>query len=249
MEIMELVKPGSWIDSDDSQWSRNVERIISQLESCFNEAFVSLLFFDREIANVQGAFESRREWLEDREERIQIQKSIEHEFDLSVFENHDKLSKKVESILNQKKLNEGKLPSYLQHSLPFIYAKSFLYSLDTIEKIINILPEEPEVQSRISKIKMMMGEAFPDLIHVRDSSHHIEDRVLGKKRGKLIELQPIDDGGIKSEGGVLVISHLSGSSFGCTMGNGSYGKVDVTRETLEVVRDIIQKVIDSFKWK
>ena len=67
MEIMELVKRGSWIDSDDSQWSRNVERIISQLESCFNEAFVSLLFFDREIANVQGAFESRREWLEDRE--------------------------------------------------------------------------------------------------------------------------------------------------------------------------------------
>ena len=249
MEILELFKDGNWIDNEDSQLACNVGRIIEQLESCFNEALVSLILFDREKEKILDTTKLEKEWLEDREKRIQIQASIKHEFDLSVFGNYDKLSRKVESILNQEKLTEGKLPSFLQKRLSFIYAKSFLYSLDTIAKLINTLSDQIVDSTEVSKIKSMMGEKFPDLLHVRDSSHHIEDRVLGKHRKKIIELQSIDSDGIKTGGGVLVLSHLSGSSFSCTMYDGHLGKVDVTRETLNIVRDIIQRVIDSFKWK
>lgn len=249
MEILELFKDGNWIDNEDNQLACNVERIIEQLESCFNEALVSLILFDREKEKFLDTTKLKKEWLEDREKRLQIQATVEHEFDLSVFGNYDKLSKKVESILNQEKLNEGKLPSYLQNSLSFIYAKSFLYSLDTIAKLINTLSNQIGDSAELSKINSMMCENFPDLLHVRDSSHHIEDRVLGKQRKKFIELQPIDSDGIKTDGGALVLSHLSGSSFSCTMFDGHLGKVDVTRESLNIVRDIIQRVIDSFKWK
>lgn len=249
MEILELFKDGNWIDNEDSQLACNVERIIEQLESCFNEALVSLILFDREKEKLLDATKSKKERLEDREKRIKIRASIEHEYDLSVFGNYDKLSRKVKSILNQEKLNEGKLPNFLQNRLSFVYAKSFLYSLDTIEKLINTLSNQIGDSAEISKIKSMMGEKFPNLRHVRDSSHHIEDRVLGKHRKKVIELQPINSDGIKTNGGVLVLSHLSGSSFSCTMCDGHLGKVDVTRETLNIVRDIIQRIIDSFKWK
>ncbi|EPB2247024.1 hypothetical protein ACRC59_000346 [Citrobacter youngae] len=249
MEILELFKDGNWIDNEDSQLACNAERIIKQLESCFNEALVSLILFDREKEKFSDTTKLKKEWSEDREKKIQIQASIEHEFDLSVFVNHDKLSRKVESIFNQEKLNEGTLPSFLQNSLPFIYAKSFLYSLDTIEKLINTLSNQISDSAELSAIKGLMSENFPDLLHVRDSSHHIEDRVLGKHRKKVIELQPIDSDGIKTDGGVLVLSHLSGSSFSCTMFDGHLGKVDVTRETLNIVRDIIQRIINSFKWK
>ncbi|UQQ24098.1 hypothetical protein [Citrobacter freundii] len=249
MEILELVKTGNWIDNDDRQWAWNIERIVSQLEHCFNEAFVSLILFDREKNTEFSLVEMEKQWLEDRERRNQIESSIKHDFDLKKSDDREKLIQKVESILNQEKLNNGDLPRYLKHEVQFIYAKSFLYSLDTIAKLINVLSIQPGVPDEISKIKDFMGENFPDLTNVRDSSHHTEDRVIGKQRKKTIELQPIDTDGIKADGGVLVLSNLSGSSFSCTMFNGHLGRVDVTRQSLDIVRGVIQSVIDSFQWK
>lgn len=249
MEILELVKPSPWIESEDREWAFKIQSIINQLEQCFNEALVSLILFDKETVKQMDLAADPKVFFEDSARRSAIRRAIEPDFDLTVFENHEHLSNKVESILKQEKINEGSFPRSMQTTLPFIYAKSFLYSLDTIEKLINILSKQTSVPDDMSRIKKLMGQNFPDLIHVRDSSHHIEDRVIGQRRNSKIELQPIDDDGIKSDGGLLVLSNLAGSSFGCTLGDGRFGKVDVSRESLDIVRGIIQSVINSFQWK
>lgn len=252
MEILELVKPSPWIECEDREWAFNIAGIIDQLEGCFTEAQVSLILFDKEMNRKMDSAYAQKIFFQDNERRLAIRRKIEHDFDLTVFENYERLNNKVESTLKQEKINQGLFPQSMESALPFIYAKSFIYSLDTIEKLINVMVNQPSVPDAISTINTMMGESFPDLIHVRNSAHHTEDRVLGlrgQRKKTEIELQPIDDVGLKSDGGMLVLSHLAGSTYCCTLADGRIGKVEVTRESLDIVRGIIQSVIDSFQWK
>ncbi len=46
-----------------------------------------------------------------------------------------------------------------------------------------------------------------------------------------------------------MLDNLNGSKFGTTMADGHYGEIDVTHETLEIIRDIVQEVIYSFQWE
>lgn len=252
MEILELVKPSPWIESEDREWAFKIQSIINQLEQCFNEALVSLILFDKEMVKIKDSDYVQKMFFQDRERSLAIRKTIERDFDLTVFDNYEKLNKKVESILNQEKINQGLFPRSMELAIPSIYTKSFIYSLDTIDKLIKALVNLPPVPEAIPKISGMMRESFPDLIHVRDSSHHIEDRVLGlhgQHKKTKIELKPIDDDGIRADGGAIVLNNIANSSFGSTLRDGRYGKVDVSWESLEVVRGIIQSVIDSFQWK
>lgn len=249
MGLLHLIKPGTCIEKEDREQALKIERVISQLEDCFNEAQLSLILFDKEMAEVHSVTSSREEWFKRKEKREKIRASIEHEFDLTVLKNYKELEKKIDLILYEEQLSNGEYPNFLKIKLPFIYAKSFLYSFDTIEKLIKILSRDDLAKQEISAIKTMMKVKFPDLTNLRDSFHHFEDRAIGEKKGSEINLKPIDADGINATGGVIVLGNLAGSSFGCTLGDGRFGKIDVTWESLSTVHEIIQKVIDSLPWK
>jgi hypothetical protein len=94
--------------------------------------------------------------------------------------------------------------------------------------------------------------AFPHLRGVRNSSQHMEDRSRGLGAGrnpKPLELKPIDNGLIKSEGGALVLNSLNGTKYGNTMADGHYGEVDVSPASMEALNAIFQDILNAFTWK
>lgn len=93
-------------------------------------------------------------------------------------------------------------------------------------------------------------DALPSLARVRDTAHHPEDRARGlDKKQKPLDLKPIDNKLISAPGGgVLVLDSLNGNRYGCTMADGHYGEVEVSAESLGVVQNCLQSVLNAFTW-
>ena len=84
---------------------------------------------------------------------------------------------------------------------------------------------------------------------IRDSAHHVEDRIRGLDRNnKRLKLKPFDNGFIKGSGTALAINNLSGTKYGTVMNDGHYGEIDVTIETLLIIQSIVQETLDAFEW-
>lgn len=93
--------------------------------------------------------------------------------------------------------------------------------------------------------------ALPTLTGVRDTSHHLEDRVRARdRRGKDLVLKPVTNTLINApQGGVLLLGNLNGNRYGSTMEDGAYGEVEVSARSLASAQSAIQKSIDAFSWK
>jgi len=79
----------------------------------------------------------------------------------------------------------------------------------------------------------------------------MEDRSRGLGAGrnpKPLELKPIDNRFIKSEGGAIVLNGLNGTKYGNTMADGHYGEVDVSPQSMEALCVILQDILEAFKW-
>ncbi|GCB38605.1 hypothetical protein CITFRE_07400 [Citrobacter freundii] len=153
---------------------------------------------------------------------------------------------------------EGEMSESMLNSLTIMYAKSFLYSFDTISKVIKSLKGEFKSE-KLDVIYESLRVKFPELLDVRNSSHHVEDRVRGLtlaskkdslKKGLIeINIKPIDNGYIKSgDEGSLYIDTMLGNSIGATLGNGHFGKVEITECSMITMQSLIQQVYDSFEW-
>ena len=93
-----------------------------------------------------------------------------------------------------------------------------------------------------------MKEWFPDLKDVRDSFHHLEDRLRGMDRNKKpLQLKPIEWNGISAPNGGLVLS-LRASCIGGYDNDGRFGFVEVTAASMEKVRNILGMVFEFFSW-
>jgi len=89
---------------------------------------------------------------------------------------------------------------------------------------------------------------FPNLIAIRDSAHHIEDRLIGKAFGKKIMLKPIDDDKFKAVNGLLFIDSLNENKYTYTLKDGSLGELEISDETLRILHGLLQSILHSYKW-
>lgn len=132
---------------------------------------------------------------------------------------------------------------------PFIYAKTFVSSLDILEKHLANLETMLDDPSSIIRARVAFKSTLPDLRGVRDSVQHAEERVQGKARKKKIQTQPIDKLGIKAPGGgVFVNEMLSGNVFAYTTANGELGEVPISEDSFSAAVQAVQAAIDSFVW-
>lgn len=250
MYILELEYPGTWLDYEDQDWAWQVRNLIQQIESQFTEATLSLGLFDQERSR-PDRIHFREQWDADAELRRDITNKFIEENGIGIYyQQHQLFTEYIDVELRRQKWKNGELPREYQHGFIFIYAKSFLYSIDSIGKFLKVLTKTDGVPPEIEVFSSKFFAQFPTIHHVRNSSQHIEDRSRGLGRNeKPLELKPIQNNSIHSEGGALVLNSLNGNNFGNTMADGHYGEVEVSIESLLFIRDCIQEVINAIKWK
>jgi hypothetical protein len=130
-----------------------------------------------------------------------------------------------------------------------IAAKTFVFGLDSIYKLINKLTEYENIPEEIEASKKLIENTYPHLIDIRNSIHHIEDRIRKKgKNEKDIELQPIENKNIKGTN-ILSIGGFSEDGYSITLADGTLGEIRIDESTVDFFGICIQDIINSFEWE
>ncbi len=255
MLIYEVTKPGTWIVHEDQNWAFEVESLLRHIESKFYEANLTINLFLESISYHQP-FPNLDQYLSDSERKRVIQTEIEKDYpepyDLEV---HDEIYLKTEVQFKREKWQAGELPREFTNSQKFIYAKAFLYALDSFDKFMKVLKNKEGTPEIIAELHNEISEKFPDLRGVRNTAQHMEDRARGLGAGskgrppKPLDLKPIDNQFAKGDGGLLVLNSLIGTKYGSTMADGHYGEVDVSPDSMNHLHSIFDRLLNAFEWK
>lgn len=261
MFILELTRPGSFLNFADPDRSHELSTLLNFMESAFFEANVALnlfnLSYNTGVKDLENLIANQQTMLQrdiEQQKREEVEDQIRKELGLQPYEEYATVQYEVDIRLKKEEWSKGIIPSIHKNSLNFIYAKSFLSALDTFGKFLKVLSEEPDSSPRIKDIYGRMRQEIPDLVGVRNSTQHLEDRARGlgapqgRKETKALQLQPINKGGIQASRGALGLGNLNGTKFGSTKANGEYGEVDISLDTLIIVQNLMQEVFDSFQW-
>lgn len=250
MFVFELVIPGTWLEHEDRDWSWRIESQIRSLTSQFFEANLALNLFARAMLIERSDFD-REARDRDAQRRSEISKAVEAELGGWRAADWEAVHLEAEIRFKREKWASGRLPREFEHHEPFLYARAFLYALDTFDKILGVLAREPGVPPEVAHWHAQVGANFPHLRGVRNTAQHIEDRGRGLGAGrdpKPLDLKPIDNELIKAPNGALVLNCLNGTRYGSTMADGHYGEIDVSPQSMEQLRKILSGVLQSFSW-
>lgn len=250
MYIFEITIPGVWLDYEDRDWCWKIEGLLRHLESQFFEANTALnLFATHRISFPER---DRSQWEAEMHRRSEIRQQVEKEIGGN-WEQREAVDFETEKIFKHESWHKGNTPRALEDPKPFIFARAFLYALDSFDKFLSVLSKETGVPQQIEQLSAQVEEAFPHLRKVRNSAQHLEDRARGLGAGrtpKPLDLKPVVTGMISApNGGLLILNSLNGSRYGCTMADGHYGEVDVSPESMQKLQQIIEKAFACFKWK
>lgn len=256
MYVFELVQPGCWLRGiTDDQVRHDVESLLHLLVTCMEDAALALNMFENSQAGAYESAENRlSSWESDRVRERTVEEELLRQLphDLTPetrFQQMDEIRETAQREAKRMKWREGHLPQGYQDRIPFIHAKSCVYALDTLQKTLRLLAKMPGAPIDIAEVLKEFETALPDLVHVRDSSHHAEDRVQGKRCKDRIDLKPLVNEAIHAPGGgVLVVDMLNGNRYGGTLGDGSYGEVDVSPQTVSTAQQCVQRALNAFDW-
>lgn len=250
MFIFEIVTPGAFLECQDSAARHRLLTLVSALKQTFFEANVALNLFTEERGRARQLQANER-----RQEFANRRRQIEEELGTGAcsvlsWEQMEAIRYEAEVIAKREAWQHGHAPFELEHPRIFIFARSFLYALDQFEKLVAAICEDPATPTGLSAFKERMSQEFPDLREVRNSAHHMEDRVRGLGRnGKSLNLTGLDNEIVSAPNArVLILNSLIGNRYGSTMADGSYGEVDVTPESLAKVVAILEGVLQTFTW-
>lgn len=248
MLIFDIFIPGMRIQSKDDDQSWKIGNIVFALESRYIEANYSLnLFMSAKHKTTDNGREKFDEMLN---RKAEISKSIEEKYHNRVdFDAFHSINLEDDVLYNREQWKNGRVPSQFLHTLPFIYARTFLYAVDSFGKLLSVLSLEAGVPSQVKKFHADFEAAFPHVRGVRNSAQHAEDRVRSiGVGGKPIEYKPLDEPFISASGGVHISDCLCNSTYGSTMADGHYGKVDVSPESMQKLQRIFQEALNCLSW-
>jgi hypothetical protein len=256
MYIFEISKPGTWLEGipdDQERWE--TESLIRLLINCIEDAAVSLASFEECMSNSSGDFERLMEQREADSERMRsISARLEAELPPNLapqerFAAYDSIREFAAVQAKREAWSSGRIPDSYVHRRPFIHAKSFLYALDTLHKALKLLSKTPSAPAEVAEALAELDTAFPTLISVRDSAHHVEDRVQGKAWKRRIDLKPVENEAISApSGGALIVDMLNDNRYGGTLADGTYGEVEVSAESVAIAQQSLQRVVESYSW-
>ena len=256
MVILEWNKPGIWLDSLEKDDAWRLEGQIRRLEDALIEANVTLNMFEEHAMNDRAMEIAKEEF----EVRREISRSVEAEMfpdgmmQMGAPEENPRLIYEerraiVEVDGRHQMWQRGFLPRSHTGKPSFIFAKAFVHALDLFDKFLDDIAKDSAAPEGIRSIHEKLCEALPDLREVRNSIQHAEDRSKGMHRKNKIELKKIDTSKISIDGTALVNMGLNGNKFGTTMADGHYGAIEVSVQTVGILRSALLEVYSLFAWK
>jgi hypothetical protein len=187
--IFDVTTPGTWLDypDRDSAWKIKIERLLQSLRDQFYEANAALNLFVEASARQSSQFmiptsEQRRA---DAEQREQIRRQVEADLGLEDSpKSWHRIDHETEVRFKREKWASGHVPPELESKVLPIFARAFVYALDSFDKFLAVLAKEPGVPARVGELSDSFADLFPGLRGVRNTTHHLEDRSRGLDRDK-----------------------------------------------------------------
>jgi hypothetical protein len=255
MNVFELRYPGTWLKQLSPVEAHAIQSVLSLVEGHLADAAVCLAWFEVARAAMRTREPAKERW----ERRATESQAVDAEVARRVppglapdeaWAAREALRETVTLEARRQDWTRGVVPETYAFRVPFIHAHSFLFAFVGILKALRAFEGMGAAPATARAAAGRLSGFFPAAVGIRDSAHHAEERIRGlKKGGKKIHLKPIDTKLIRAPGGALVLSALNGNRLGYTMDDGAYGELEVSRETLESARVIIQEVLDALAWK
>lgn len=252
--VFEIVVPGTWLAGIPDSEARQVDALLRLMQSSLTDAALALSMFEDAMRTSSVFSDHEKEWDADRAREEQVRAELENTAPSLVapaaqFEAMRRWEDQVRFEANRRAWNEGRLPRSYRMRPPFIHAKSCLYALDTISKSLALLSSHVDDVSELDALLDVWNDSMPDLINVRNSAHHPEDRVRGLSHKNAIYPQPVENGMIRApEGGVLVVDSLNNNRYGGTLSDGRFGEIEISPATVSVAAHVVQAAHNLFSW-
>lgn len=241
MYIFELNYPGTWLNFHDDEMGFEIERVISSIQDTIVEAAISLSMF--ESCNARSV-DHHSEWERDAEIRRQIDEQIRADAGDRYYQEYDKYRAISEKKVRERKAELGIVPRSYLHKIPFIHAHTFVYAVDSFGKHLDELKTYENAPKEVFQCVDEFNRLLPSVRKIRNSALHIEDRCRGygpqweKRKGKKMELQ-----------GFLGLSNLEGNCLSYTIDDGSYQRVEISENVLDILVRLANHLLSGFSWR
>jgi hypothetical protein len=241
MHIAEVIYPGTWLDVPDRELAFELEGMLRNLEDRVAEAAIALTMFE---SAVSSRTDPRVEWERDAEIRKEVEDHLRAEEGEMYFRDFDRYRLESERRFLRKKVELGVAPRTYSHKVPFIHAHSFVYAVDSFGKFLDELCDYDAVAQAVSEARDEFDRRLPMVRKIRNSAMHLEDRsrryasTNDRRKGKRMEVQ-----------GFLGLSNLEGNLLCYTIDDGTYQKIAISQDALQVLVETVNKVLHAFPWK
>ena len=251
MYIVELTFPGQQLQSSDKEWATKMERLLNYLADNLVEAAIALFEYENDKQHPKSKHPTDRneeEWTQDREMIANFTRNIlagRDERSLTRDEADDIRERARMGLYRTRWASGSLLPRDYTMRYGFIYAKMYIFALDNIGKLLNVLEREPGAPSSIVGISDAYYHDLAPLKDVRDSAHHMEDRARGLgKNQKPVDRSPNDS----LFGNGMALNNMVGNLYSTLLSNGRSGEVEIGTYNLSLATATVQAVIKSFDW-
>jgi hypothetical protein len=149
--------------------------------------------------------------------------------------------------------DRAKVDQIMRMVLPKIFARTYVLALKRAWGAIQQLKEIPSVSPQAKAALDQLKAAFPNLVSVRNTSAHIEERAAGKGKvggptQKFVPHAVNVPGIIAAPGMAIFLEILNGDDFASTGADGSYACVPVTTASFDQFVRIYQEFVDKLPW-
>ncbi|WP_367256527.1 hypothetical protein [Pseudomonas sp. stari2] len=243
MKVFDIVKPGTNIVlqgfSDEER--HRVESLVFAITRAFETAAVALEMFktasaeSRLIVNSREEFQYRRARTEELRKELDS-KSIAAQLDLDAMHKRDN---EITRLFLVEQWRKGEVPSAFKSHKVAIVARAFIFALDEFEKCLKKLTKKVlPGWNGLAKVYDEMLAEFGSVYDVRNTAHHLEDRILGQNRhgDKIVP------------GGGVFIENFDGSRYMTLLENGQQGYVDISDESMDRLGAVLISFYACFTW-
>lgn len=241
MHIAEIIYPGTWLELPDRDLAFELEGMLRSLEDRVAEAAISLTMFE---SSASSNIDVRSEWERDRNIRQAVDDQLRAEAGEAYFREYDRYRLDSERLVLRRKAELDITPRSYTHKVSFIHAHSFVYAVDSFGRFLDEICDYEDMPQQVLAAQVEFNEKLPMVRKIRNSAMHLEDRsrryasASDKRKGKRMNVQ-----------GFLGLSNLENNFLCYTIDDGTYQKISVSQETLQVLVDAINKVLAAFPWR